>query len=92
MGTPIQCNELLNPFEAQMRDANVIGRKVAKLRFQHEWTQDTFVAKLQIRFPDLKITRDILANIETKRCVSTDRHLYAFALVLGVEVGELFRP
>lgn len=75
-----------------MRDANVIGRKVAKLRFQHEWTQDTMVAKLQIRFPDLKISRDILANIETKRCVSTDKHLYAFAFVLGVEVGELFRP
>ena len=34
----------------------------------------------------------ILANIETKRCVATDKHVYAFALVLGVEVGELFRP
>jgi transcriptional regulator with XRE-family HTH domain len=83
---------IAEPLEARMRDANVIGRKVAKLRFQHQWTQDTLVAKLQIRFPDLKITRDILANIETKRCVSTDKHLYAFALVLGVEVGELFRP
>jgi transcriptional regulator with XRE-family HTH domain len=75
-----------------MKQANIIGRKVAKLRFQHQWTQDTFVAKLQIRFPDLKITRDILANIETKRCVSTDKHICAFAFVLGVEVGELFRP
>lgn len=74
------------------RDANLIGRKVAKLRFQREWTQDTFVARLQVRFPALRITRDILANIETKRCVSTDKHVYAFALVLGVEVGELFQP
>jgi transcriptional regulator with XRE-family HTH domain len=92
MGTPIPRNILFNPREARMRDANMIGRKIAKLRFQHQWTQDTFVAKLQIRFADLKITRDILANIETKRCVSTDKHLHAFALVLGVEVGELFRP
>jgi len=74
------------------RDANLIGRKVAKLRFQREWTQDTFVARLQVRFSDLRITRDILANIETKRCVATDKHVYAFAVVLGVEVGELFRP
>lgn len=74
------------------RDANLIGRKVAKLRFQREWTQDTFVAKLQVRFPDLKITRDILANIETKRCVATCHHVLAFAVVLGVDVGELFRP
>ena len=51
------------------RDANLIGRKVAKLRFQREWTQDTFVAKLQVRFPDLKITRDIIANIETSVCL-----------------------
>ena len=73
-------------------DANLVGRKIAKLRFQHEWTQDTFVAKLQIRFPDLRITRDILASIETKRCVATDKQLFAFAVVLGVEVGEFFRP
>ena len=39
-----------------------------------------------------RIPRDIIANIETKRCVSSDKHVYAFALVLGVEVGELFRP
>jgi transcriptional regulator with XRE-family HTH domain len=75
-----------------MNSVNLVGRKVAKLRFQHQWTQDTFVAKLQIRFPDLNITRDILANIETKRSVSTDKQLFAFAFVLGVEVGELFRP
>ena len=74
------------------RNANLIGRKVAKLRFQRGWTQGTFVAKLQVRFPDLNITRDILANIETKRCIATDKHVFAFSVVLGVEVGELFRP
>lgn len=74
------------------RDANLIGRKVAKLRYQREWTQDTFVAKLQVRFPNLKITRDILANIETKRCVASDQHAFAFSVVFGVEVGELFVP
>ena len=74
------------------RGANLVGRKIAKLRFQREWTQETLVAKLQVRFPDLKISRDILANIETKRCVSTDKHVYAFALVFGVDVCELFQP
>jgi len=73
-------------------DSNHFGRKVAKLRWQKGWTQDTFVAKLQVRFPALKITRDILANIETKRCVATHHHVFAFTVVLGVEAGELFRP
>ena len=73
-------------------DSNHFGRKVAKLRWQKEWTQDIFVAKLQVRFPQLKITRDILANIETRRCVASHHHVYAFAIVLGVEVVELFQP
>jgi transcriptional regulator with XRE-family HTH domain len=74
------------------QDANLVARKVARLRYQNNWTQDTFVAKLQVRFPNLKITRDILANIENKRSVATDKHVFAFAMVLGVDIGELFRP
>lgn len=74
------------------RCANLIGRKVAKLRYQRSWTQDIFVARLQVRYPELRITRDIIANIETTRCVATDLQAHAFAVVFGVEVGELFRP
>ena len=74
------------------RCANLIGRKVAKLRYQRSWTQDIFVARLQVRYPELRITRDILANVETTRCIATDLQTHAFAVVLGVEVGELFRP
>ena len=73
-------------------DSNHFGRKVAKLRWQKGWTQDIFVAKLQVHFHALKISRDILANIETKRCVATHHHVYAFAVVLGVDPGDLFRP
>jgi transcriptional regulator with XRE-family HTH domain len=73
-------------------DANLVARKIARLRYQRNWSQDTFVAKLQVRFPNLKITRDILANIETKRCVATDKHIFAFSIILGVDVAELFQP
>ena len=71
------------------RDANLIGRKVAKLRYQRNWTQDTLVAKMQIR--GCNITRDVLANIETKRCVATGKHIFYFAEVFVVDVAELFR-
>jgi transcriptional regulator with XRE-family HTH domain len=72
------------------RDANLIGRKVARLRYQHGLSQDLLVAKLQV----LKcgITRDVLCNIELQRYVATDKHVYFLAKALKVEIAELFRP
>jgi len=71
-------------------DANLVGRKVAKLRYQKGWSQDTLVAKLQIL--QCPITRDILANIELRRSVATDKHLCFLARVFSVNIDELFRP
>lgn len=71
-------------------DANLIGRKIARLRYQKGWTQDTLVAKLQILGSN--ITRDILANIELRRCVVTDRHCGVLAKAFGVSINELFQP
>ena len=70
------------------RDANVIGQNVAKFRYQHGWTQDELVAKLQLM--GCYMTRDILANIETQRCVVTDRQIEFFAEVFGVKENGLF--
>ena len=71
-------------------ESNFIGRKVAKLRYMKGWSQDTLVAKLQVL--QCNITRDVLANIETKRSVATDKHCFFLAKVLGVSIDELFRP
>lgn len=71
-------------------DSNLIGRKVAKLRYMKGWSQDTLVAKLQVL--QCNITRDVLANIETKRSVATDKHCFFLAKVLGVGIDGLFRP
>ena len=71
-------------------DSNLIGRKVAKLRYMKGWSQDTLVAKLQVL--QCNITRDVLANIENKRSVATDKHCFFLAKVLGVSIDELFRP
>ena len=70
--------------------ANIIGRKVARLRYQKGWTQDALVAKLQIL--QCNITRDIIANIELRRCVATDTQCAFLARVLNVSIDELFRP
>ena len=71
-------------------DSNLIGRKVAKLRYMKGWSQDTLVAKLQVL--QCNITRDVLANIETRRSVATDKHCFFLAKALVVSIDELFRP
>jgi transcriptional regulator with XRE-family HTH domain len=71
-------------------DANLIGRKVAKLRYNKGWSQDTLVAKLQVL--QCYITRDILENIEIQRSVATDKHCFFLAKVLRVSIDELFQP
>ena len=71
-------------------EANIIGRKVAKLRYQRNWSQVTLAARLQVQ--RCKITRDILANIEMKRTIVTDKHIVAFVKAFGVNIAELFLP
>lgn len=70
------------------RVANAIGSTVAELRYQRGWTKDELVAKMQIL--GCCITRDVLANIETRRSICTDLQIDYFAQVFGVEVKEFF--
>ena len=72
------------------QNANVVGRNVAKFRYQNGWVQDELVAKIQLL--EFYITRDILANIETLRSSVTDKQIVIFAEVFGVPVGDLFPP
>src|ERR1043166_5028994 len=70
------------------RSENVIGPNVAKYRYQRGWTQDELVGKLQLL--GCYMTRDILANIETRRGPATDRQIEFFAHVFGIMEGDLF--
>ena len=71
-------------------DANLIGRKIARLRYQKGWTQDMLAAKVQVL--QCNITRDILANIELRRSLVKAKHCCFIAKALGVTVQELFQP
>ena len=72
------------------RNSNVIGPAVAKYRYRHGWTQDDLVAKLQIL--GCNMSRDILANIETRRSVATDTQIEFFVEVFGIDIKDLFPP
>ena len=71
-------------------DANVIGRTVARLRYQKGWTQEDLVGKLQML--NCYMTRDILASIETQRAPATDKQLEYLAAIFDVPVAVFFPP
>jgi len=71
-----------------VRDANVVGEVISKLRHERGWRQDDLVARMQIL--GCPMTRDILANIETDRSSVTDRQIVSFSVAFGVTVAELF--
>jgi transcriptional regulator with XRE-family HTH domain len=71
-----------------LKNANVVGQNVVKFRHRAGWTQDDLVAKMQLL--DCSMTRDILANIETRRSPVTDKRIMLFAEIFGVEIGCLF--
>src|SRR6185436_20604882 len=72
-----------------MKDANVIGRKVAYLRNQRGWSQNDLVAELHL-LGCINVTREILANIETLRSPATCKQIEFFAEVFGVMEQDLF--
>ena len=72
-----------------MRDANVIGRKVAYLRNQRCWSQNDLVAELHL-IGCINMTREILANFETLRSPATCKQIEFLAEVFGVPVQDLF--
>ena len=73
------------------RDANLIGRNVARLRDQQRLTQNMLVAKVEV-LNFFGITRDVLSNIELQRYVATDKHVYFLAKALKVKIADLFPP
>ena len=48
------------------QNANVIGRNVARFRYQKGWSQDLLVTKMQLL--GIYITRDILVCAAVEKC------------------------
>ena len=71
------------------RNANVIGRNVARLRYQRGWSQDELVTQLQL-LGNINMTRDILANIETLRSPADSKQIEFFAEVFQIREQDLF--
>ena len=71
-----------------MRPLNDVGPSVARLRYQLGLTQDQVAARAQCA--GFKLTRQTLANIESRRCRVTDRQIMILARILGCQFIDLF--
>jgi len=71
------------------KNANVIGRTVARLRYHRGWSQDELVARLHL-LGGINMTRDILANIETLRSPADSKQIEFFAEVFQIQEQALF--
>jgi transcriptional regulator with XRE-family HTH domain len=59
-----------------LKNANVVGQNVVKFRYQAGWTQEVLAAKMQLL--GCYMTREIIANIETRRSSATETDFVFF--------------
>lgn len=72
-----------------MRNHNLVGPQIRRLRSRKEWSQNDLAIKLQILGLE-SATRGRVSKIEARTaCVSDDEILY-FARVLGVSTEDLY--
>jgi transcriptional regulator with XRE-family HTH domain len=71
------------------KHANIVGQNLVKLRHQAGWTQEGLAGNIQLR--GHYMTREIIANIESRRSAVTDKSIALFAEVFDVEIGCLFQ-
>lgn len=72
--------------------ANEIGHHIAKLRQMRGWSQDRMVAKIQC-LPGgefYEMTRQMLANIESRRTRASEWHIRAIHTVLGCAYEDIY--
>lgn len=72
-----------------MRNLNVIGPELRRLRSQRGWSQNYFAIKLQLIGME-HATRKKVAKIEAREVWVSDDDMLFISRVLGVDVKELF--
>ncbi|MEX2579130.1 MAG: helix-turn-helix transcriptional regulator [Verrucomicrobiales bacterium] len=70
-------------------EQNVIGEQVRKRRVALDWSQETLATNCQLQGWD--VSRGTLSKIEARLRRVTDAELFVLALVLKVELNDLFR-
>ena len=68
--------------------ANVIGKRVEKLRKERGFSQKQFIAKLQLEGVDINATS--YSKLEGQIRSATDKEVYYIAKILNLKMENLF--
>ncbi len=74
--------------KGNMRRRNVIGRIVARLRYERDWTQEILAAQLQCK--GANVSRETLAKIELGLTKATDEFIIGLQKVFRIQIIRLF--
>ena len=77
----------LKPRKAAYGNKNISGAKIEKIRKQHNMSQSTLVAKMQLLGVD--INPSSLSKLEGQTRMASDIELFAIAKILGVTIDSL---
>lgn len=69
-------------------NANIVGAKIAMLRKERNFSQQDFIAKIQIEGVD--INPSSYSKLEGQTRIATDKEIYAIAKILNVKLEDLF--
>ena len=70
------------------RECNYVGAAIVRLRTERGLTQEEVANEFERR--GIKISRQVVANIECGRRGATDKQVYHFARLFGVSVESLY--
>ena len=68
--------------------ANVVGKKIEKIRKERGIKQKDFIAKMQVLGCDMNITS--FSKLEGQIRSATDKEIFIIAKILNVRMEELF--
>ncbi len=69
-------------------NTNIVGAKIAMLRKERNFSQQDFIAKIQIEGVD--INPSSYSKLEGQTRIATDKEIYAIAKILNVKLEDLF--
>jgi len=72
-----------------LRNGKYIGRNIIKFRHHKNWTREVLVAKMQMQ--GCYMTRDIIADIESCRCLATQKEIMHLAEVFGIRADFFYK-
>ena len=79
----------MKPRRLSVRDRNLVGQNIARLRVERGIAQKDFISKIRTMGVDINPTS--YSKLEGQFRIATDKEIFVIAKLLDVDINELFR-